>query len=138
MADQPAEFNYHITSQLALRRHPIVRLRAEAIYRPCAGSEQLSLGAYMFLIDDVGGEVYAGVERGGAVVLGLKKTSVDDIQSVLLIINAAHDNDYDSLCDEDYVFDLDLGDAEVAESAVAPPMRMAIWPVLQRHAGDVR
>ena len=115
MADQPAESNYHITSQLALRRHPIVRLRAEAIYRPCVGSEQLSLGAYVFLSDDVGGEVYVGVERAGAVAFGLKKTSVEETQSVLLIINAAYDNDYDSLCDEDHVFDLDLSDVELSE-----------------------
>ena len=79
------------------------------------GSEQVDLGEYMFLSGDVGGEIYPGVEKRGSVAFGLKRTTVQEIQSARLIIDPAHDDDFENTCDADYEFMLDLSDVQVAE-----------------------
>jgi hypothetical protein len=74
------------------------------------GSEQTNLVDYFLLSGEVGGDIYPGVIKEGALVFGLKRTTVGDIKGVKLIIDSAHDEDFNRPCDRDYVFDLDLSD----------------------------
>ena len=79
------------------------------------GPERIRLGEYTDLTGEMGGEIRPGIRREGLVAFGLEEIPITEIDSVLYIVGGARDADGNALCGEDYVFELDLSDAQVQQ-----------------------
>lgn len=74
------------------------------------GSEQIELSDYMMLGtfgDALGGEIYSGITKIGGIWFGIKRTAIDEIKSISIIINAPYDAGFNTLGKEfNFVIDL--------------------------------
>jgi hypothetical protein len=64
------------------------------------GSEQISLIDFMMLGtfgDDLGGEIYAGITKIDGIWFGIKRTPIDEIKSITIIIDAPNDDNFNTL-----------------------------------------
>lgn len=59
--------------------------------------------------DDLGGEFLPGVTAIGGVWIGVKRTPWDQVNKIVIKIDAPHDNDFNRL-GKDYYFDIDVAD----------------------------
>lgn len=71
------------------------------------GSEQVNTA--LFMSDDVGGEVMAGVLKEGAVMFGLKRQAPQDVTSVRYVVDGPFDQDLSRL-GEDYEFKISIAE----------------------------
>jgi hypothetical protein len=65
-----------------------------------AGSEQIDLSQWMFFTtfgEDYSGDIYPGVSATGGIWFGLKRTPLDQIQSLTIAFDAPFDADFNSL-----------------------------------------
>lgn len=77
-----------------------------------AGGEQVDLTEFMLFGtfgDDLGGDIFPGVTKIGGIWLGFKRTPVQDIQNMLISINAPLDENFNTI-GGDYRFDIDLSE----------------------------
>ncbi|MCW5876760.1 MAG: hypothetical protein KIS85_07745 [Anaerolineales bacterium] len=73
------------------------------------GNEQISLTDYLFYAtfgDDIGGDIFPGVTAIGGIWFGLRRTSVDDANQMIIRISAPRDQS--SRVGEEYYFTLDI------------------------------
>lgn len=72
-----------------------------------AGNEQVDVD--IWLSEDVGGDLFAGVVKEGFVQFGLERTDITALDSIQYIVSAPFDWDsFERLADEDYVFVIPL------------------------------
>lgn len=69
------------------------------------GNEQVDTA--LFMSDDVGGEILAGVMKDGAVLFGLKRQAPNEVTSVRYLIGGPFDNDFNDIGD-DYEFEITI------------------------------
>jgi len=77
------------------------------------GSEQIDLSEYMLsgasIGEDIGGDIYPGVTRIGGIWFGVKRSSLNDINNMMIILSQpVASDDWESLGD-DFQLNIDLG-----------------------------
>lgn len=80
------------------------------------GNEQIDLTEWMFAaqIGDIGGEVFPGVTQVGGLWFGVKRSSVTDINKMIVSVGAPSNDSFQSQ-GEDFYFEIDLSNHEYQE-----------------------
>jgi hypothetical protein len=70
------------------------------------GDEQVQTAT--FWSDDVGGDLFSGVTKEGAVFFGLKRYTSEDVNAVRYVVDAPSDEDFNSLAESDFDFEIPM------------------------------
>jgi len=73
-----------------------------------ADDEQIDLANFLFFSDDLGGEIYPGVTKEGAIVFALKRRSPNQVEHIRFIVDVPFDENWDDLAQEPYTFDITI------------------------------